>query len=158
MPHNQRKSHIETLRAFPAALEKTVAGLSDDQLDTPYGPGKWTIRQLVHHLADSHANGAARVRWALTENSPAVKAYDQDEWARLHDARLAPIEPSLAIIRGLHQRLVMLFESLDDVEFERNMHHPENGEVTIDDWVRVYAGHCDKHLGHIKGLITARGW
>ncbi|MCB2229351.1 putative metal-dependent hydrolase [bacterium] len=158
MPHDQRKTHIETLRAFPTTLEQAVAGLNDEQLDTPYGPGKWTIRQLVHHLADSHANGAARVRWALAEETPAVKAYDQDEWSRLYDARRAPIEPSLAIIRGLHQRLVILFESLDDEQFDRTMHHPENGEVSIDDWIRVYAGHCNKHLGHITGLREARGW
>lgn len=158
MSPEQRRQYIETLRDFPPLLEDAVAGLSDGQLDTPYGPGKWTIRQVVHHLADSHANGFARVRWILTEDCPAIKPYAQDEWARLTDAMNMPIEASLWMLRGLHARMVYLLQSLSEEQWSRGMNHPESGLVKLESWLAVYAGHCDKHLGHITGLRKAKGW
>lgn len=158
MTEQRRAEHIETLRNLPERLVQAVAGLTDQQLDTPYGPGKWTIRQVVHHLADSHMNGIARVRWILTENHPTIKPYDQDMWAALPDASRAPVELSIMILRGLHARLVYLLKAIPQDQWSRTMDHPENGEASITDWVESYAGHCDKHMEHILGLRRIRGW
>ena len=154
----KRQELIGQIRQLPQSLADLVGKLSDEQLDTPYGEGKWTIRQVVHHLADSHCNGLARFRWVLTEEYPTLKPYDQDRWARLVDARTLPLEPSLAILRGLHERWVILLESLSEDSWFRKGNHPEEGDVSIEDLLVAYANHGIKHLGHINGLLEVRGW
>src|SRR5580658_1353052 len=123
-----RAEQIQTLRLLPERLRAAVAGLSEPQLDTPYRDGGWTVRQVVHHLADSHANSYIRFKLALTEDCPTIKAYDEAAWARLPDSRM-PIEPSLAFVDGLHERLVGLLEGMKEEDFERVFLHPERGRM-----------------------------
>ena len=134
-----------------------MTGLSDAQLDTPYGEGKWTIRQVVHHLADSHINAIIRFKKLLTENNPTLSTYEQDEFAKLPDITL-PLEPSFEILRGLHQRWAVMLEGLDGSAWGRTAQHPEDGEYTLDSLLQVYAEHGVKHIGHIKGLLDREGW
>src|SRR5580658_3775161 len=121
-----RVAHIQVLRDLPERLAAAVAGLDDTQLDTPYREGGWTVRQLVHHIADSHANAYVRTKLALTEDWPTIKPYDEAAWARLVDSRL-PVDGSLAMIGAMHERWVAVLESLSDADFERGYVHPENG-------------------------------
>jgi len=157
MTHEERRNLINRLRVLPLDLEETVSGLSDEQLDTPYGDGKWTIRELVHHLAESHMNGFARFKWLLTEDNTTLKVYDQEDWVDLPDSRM-PLESSLAILRGLHQRWAYLLELVDESLWTKTAHHPEDGEYTLEQLLEAYAGHGEKHLGHIEGLFEAKGW
>ncbi|HVN93419.1 MAG TPA: bacillithiol transferase BstA [Terracidiphilus sp.] len=152
-----RSAHIETLRQLPGHLRQAVAGLSDAQLDTPYRDGGWTVRQVVHHLADSHANSYIRIKLALTEDSPTITAYDEAAWARLPDAKL-PIEPSLILVDGLHQHLVALLESMAEGDFQRSFNHPERGRVTLANNLALYAWHSRHHVAHIANLLARQGW
>ncbi len=153
-----RKQAIKQIRQMPAKLEAAVAGLTDKQLDTPYGEGKWTPRQVVHHLADSHMNALSRIKLILTESKPTWFAYKQDEWAKMHDVFALSPQVSLLILKGVQERLASLLESIDDQDWQRVGIHPERGEMTIDDLVEIYSRHGDKHVGHIVGLRTAKGW
>jgi len=152
-----RAQQIETLRRLPANLRQAVSGLNDAQLDTPYRDGGWTVRQVVHHFADSHANSYIRTKLALTEDTPAITAYDEAAWARLPDNRL-PVEVSLPFVDAIHTRLVALFESMSDAEFERAFVHPERGRVTLANNVALYAWHSRHHLAHITRLRERMGW
>ena len=154
----QRKETIARMRRVPDALEKAVAGLNDAQLDTPYGEGKWTVRQVVHHLADGHMNAVIRCKTILTENHPTLKVVDQDSWAKLPDALRAPLGPSLAILRPLHQRWCDLLEALPPEAWQRTALHAQRGEMTFEDLFVLYANHGDKHIEHIMGLRAAKGW
>jgi len=152
-----RSAHIETLRLLPERLRAAVAGLSDAQLDTPYREGGWTVRQVVHHMADSHANGYTRFKLALTEDWPMIKPYDQAAWAKLADYKL-PIEGSLALIEALHARWVALLESLADSDFRRGFIHPEDGHANLAKALAIYDWHSRHHTAHITSLRTRMGW
>jgi hypothetical protein len=145
----ERARHIRTLAETPKNLAKALAGMTEKQLDTPYREGGWTIRQVVHHLPDSHMNAYCRVKFALTENAPSIKAYDEDAWAQLADSRM-PIAPSVAILTGLHERWVTLLESMKPEDFQRTVTHPEHGPITVDFLIALYAWHGPHHVGHVK--------
>ncbi len=148
----QRRAFIDRIADMPQNLRAAVAGLTAEQLDTPYRPGGWTVRQVVHHLPDSHINSYCRFRWALTEDSPSVKGYDQERWAQLTDARTAPVELSLALLDALHSRWVVLLRSMAPADFARTFVHSELGPVTLDRNVALYAWHGDHHVAHITSL------
>ncbi len=152
-----RAAQIETLRLLPERLRSAVAGLSDAQLDTPYRDGGWTVRQVVHHFADSHANSYVRFKLALTEDWPTIKPYDEDAWARTPDTKQA-IEPSLVFVTGLHQRLVAVLESMTDADFVRGFNHPERGRMTLAANLALYEWHSRHHTAHITSLRARQGW
>lgn len=152
-----RAAHIEDLRQLPERLRAAVAGLKGAQQDTPYREGGWTVRQVVHHLADSHANSFLRFKLALTEDWPTVKPYDEAAWARLPDSAL-PIEGSLAFLEALHGRWVALLEAMRGEEFERGYAHPAMGRQTLSLALAIYAWHSRHHTAHIAGLRQRQGW
>ncbi len=152
-----RAAQIETLRLLPEHLRAAVAGLDEAQLDTPYRDGGWTVRQVVHHLTDSHANAYVRFKLALTEDWPTIKPYDEAAWARLPDSNQA-IEPSLVFIDGLHQRLVAVLESMSEEDFQRGFNHPEQGRIALATNLAIYDWHSRHHTAHITSLRTRRGW
>ncbi len=154
---DRRTAKIAQIAACPPVLRKAVEGLSDSQLDTPYRDGGWTVRQVVHHLADSHANAYLRFRWVVTEDHPTIKTYDQDVWATLPDTML-PLEPSLKIVDGLHERWAAFLSALPDNAWSRTATHPERGEITLDDLLDIYSEHGEKHAGQITGLRARKGW
>jgi hypothetical protein len=152
-----RAEHISTLRLLPSTLQGAVNGLTHAQLETPYREGGWTVRQLVHHIADSHANAYVRTKLALTEDWPTIKPYDEAAWARLADSRL-PIDGSLAIISAMHERWVTLLESLSAADFERGYVHPENGRQNLATVLAIYAWHSRHHTAHITNLRARQNW
>lgn len=147
---DQRQHAIDRLAALPARLRDALDGLDAESLDAPYRPGGWTVRQLVHHVADSHANFGIRLRLALTEDDPVIRPYDQDAWSRLADSRTLDVAPSLAIVDGVHARAVALLRTLAPSDFARPLRHPETGPMTIDQLVALYAWHGDHHVAHIE--------
>lgn len=150
---------IQTLEQFPSKLENLVKNLSDDQLDTPYRDGGWTIRQLVHHCSDSHHHSYIRFKWALTEENPLIKAYDQDSWANLFDRRTAPIRMSLDHLKAVHYKLVYLLRGLSDSDLERSFVHPETGDtVQLRKNIGIYAWHSDHHYAHIENILKEKAW
>lgn len=154
-----RDQWIQELAASAGLLRQAVAGLSDQQLDTPYREGGWTVRQVVHHLADSHINSYCRVRLALTEESPTIKAYKEGLWADLADARTGPVDPSLAILEAVHDRWIRLMRTLTDSDFARAFVHPEHGtRIRLDRTLGTYAWHARHHTAHITGLRQRMGW
>jgi len=153
-----RARWIGEIEAAPAQFRAAVHGLTGQQLDTPYRPGGWTVRQVVHHLADSHLHSYVRFRLALTEDQPAIKPYDQAKWAELPDARTAPVELSLQLIDSLHQRWVLLLRSMSDADFARVFLHPERGVMRLDITLAMYAWHSRHHAAHITGLRERMGW
>jgi hypothetical protein len=153
-----RRESVEELAALPARLRSAVASLADDRLDTPYRPGGWTVRQVVHHLADSHLNALARMKLALTEDTPTVKPYDEKAWAELADSRL-PVDLSLAILDGVHARWVALCPPFDSPLYARAFFHPEHGRHLTLDWlVQQYAWHSRHHVAHVTRLRERLGW
>jgi uncharacterized damage-inducible protein DinB len=154
----ERAAKIEAIRAAPSKLRAAVAGLSDEQLDTPYRDGGWTVRQVVHHVVDSHLNAYVRCRLALTEENPTIKPYQEKLWAELPDARDLPVEVSLDILTALHARWVALLERLSAEQFRRPFRHPESGDQTIDTMLEVYGWHGAHHEAHITGLRARRSW
>lgn len=154
---NMRAPAIDALAALPARMRAAVAGLTDAQLDTPYRPGGWTVRQLVHHVADSHMNAYIRTKLALTETEPTIKPYDGDTWAPLPDSRLL-VDVSLAILDGVHARWAAVWRSLAPAQFGRVFHHPELGTVTLDLQLQHYAWHCRHHVAHVTSLREREGW
>jgi hypothetical protein len=152
-----RTEWISTLEAAPSRLRSAVAGLKDDQLDTPYRPEGWTLRQVVHHVADSHMNSFIRFRLALTEDEPTVKPYDEAKWALLKDARL-PVEVSLQLVDGVHHRMVVMLRSLAPADFDRKFRHPQLGLMDLNANLALYAWHSRHHVAHITGLRERSGW
>ena len=146
---DERRELIARIRRLPKVVEDAVRDLGDDQLDTPYREGGWTVRQVIHHLADSHMNAYIRMKLILTEERPTLKAYEQDEWSRLPDAAEQPIHTSLTILRGLHERWSLLLDALPESSWGRSAIHPEIGEVTLDDLLVTYARHGEDHLRQI---------
>ena len=155
----RRTQCIALVEAFPETLRSSVASLTDADLDTPYRPGGWTVRQLVHHLADSHAQTIIRFKLALTEEQPTIKPYKEALWAEHIDARTMPLDPSLAIISGVHARWVALMRAMSDADYERAFVHPEqNRAITLAEALELYVWHSTHHLAHITGLKQRSGW
>ena len=146
----ERASNIAAIGDLPAMIETAVAGMSETDLDTPYRPGGWTVRQTVHHVADSHINSFCRFKLALTEDVPTIRPYFEERWAELADSKL-PIGPSLEIIRGVHRRLHELLLSLGDSDFERELVHPDSGRFSVEKLLALYAWHGRHHVAHITG-------
>jgi uncharacterized damage-inducible protein DinB len=153
-----RARAIQEIAATPEKLRVAVKGLNDAQLNTPYREGGWTVRQVVHHVADSHMNSYVRFRLALTETEPTIKPYEESAWAKLEDAAHAPIEVSLRLIEPLHERWVRLLRSLKPEEFTRTFRHPEHGARTIDWMLFLYEWHGKHHTAHITELRKQKGW
>jgi hypothetical protein len=151
----QCMAHIAHL---PTAMRAAVAGLNDAQLDTPYRDGGWTIRQVVHHVPDSHMHAYIRTKFALAEDEPSIKAYDEGRWATFPDANGPPVEHSLQILDGLHKRWVTLFRSLGAQDFNRALYHPENGRMTVDLILALYSWHSRHHTAHITTARAKHGW
>ena len=148
---------IATIEGLPTALRSATSGLSEDQLDTPYREGGWTVRQLIHHIADSHMNAFLRVRLALTERSPVVTVYDEKAWAELADSK-GPIELPLKILDGIHARWITMLRSLDEAQWKREFRHPERGPSTIEMATLLYQWHCLHHTAHVTELRRRKGW
>ena len=154
-----RNQAIDTLAELPANLRAAVKGLSDAQLDTPYRDGGWTVRQVVHHVPDSHLNAYTRLRLALTEQEPTIKPYEEARWAELPDAKSAPIDVSLTLLTSLHDRWVRLWRALKPADFARTIRHPEHSGVLTVDWLLFqYAWHSRHHTAHIIELRKAKSW
>lgn len=158
MTASDREAAIEVIRTTPARLREAVAGLSDDQLATPYRPDGWTVRQLVHHVADSHMNAYLRHKLIATQDHPTLVTYDQDRWAELGDVEAVPIETSLQMLDAVHERWAAFLASLDAEDFDRTAHHPEIGDVKLSDMLALYAWHGPHHVRHITALREREGW
>lgn len=153
-----RESAIEEIAATPANLRAAVRGLSDRQLDAQYRPAGWTVRQVVHHLPDSHLNAYVRFRLTLTEDTPTIRTYHEDRWAELSDAKSAPVDVSLRLLDAVHERWVTLLHSLTADDFARRLDHPEIGMLDLDGLLALYAWHGKHHVAHITGLREREGW
>ncbi len=154
----RRSEWIAQIDAAPALFRTAVDGLSHAQLDTPYRPGGWSVRQVAHHLPDSHMNSFMRFRLALTEDEPTIKPYDEKAWATLADSRTAPVGLSLALLDGLHARWVILLRSFGESEWKRTFRHPELGLMTLERNLALYAWHGRHHTAHVTGLRQRMGW
>lgn len=148
---------ISEIEALPASIRNVVKNLTDEQLDTPYRNGGWTIRQVVHHVPDSHMNAYIRFKWALTEDNPLIKPYDESKWADLSDYKL-PIEVSLSMLANVHTRMVELLRNLTNEELQKTFIHPESGQTTLAKNIGMYAWHGNHHLAHITTLCKRMGW
>jgi hypothetical protein len=153
-----RCTRIDDIAGLPSHLTLAVDGLTDPQLDTPYRDDGWTVRQVVHHLADSHANAYVRMRLAATEANPTIKPYDERAWAELSDSRTAPIGLSLDFLEALHGRWTWWMRTLDQSVFTRGLQHPVNGALTVDFLLQLYAWHGNHHLAHITNLAARNRW
>jgi uncharacterized damage-inducible protein DinB len=154
-----REHWIGEIAAAPGALRAAVAGLTSQQLDTPYRTQGWTVRQVVHHVPDSHLNAYTRIKLALTEDEPLIKPYDQARWAELPDVRTTPVETSLTLLECLHRRWVLLLRELGPAEFGRRFRHPEHGRsIGLDEVLAMYAWHGRHHVAQITSLRTRMGW
>ncbi len=145
-----RAAHIDIIEQTPAIFLSLTTGRTDAQLDTPYRPGGWTVRQVVHHVPDSHINAYIRMKCAVTEDAPAIKAYDETKWAELPEAKTGPAGMSVALLDALHRRWVMFLRALTDAEFAKVYVHPELGRVPLDEALALYSWHCRHHAGHMK--------
>ena len=153
-----RKKAVQVIAKFPSKIRDAVKSLSETQLDTPYRPEGWTIRQVVHHCADSHMNAYIRFKLALTENKPTIKPYDQTEWAKLPDSKLDP-EISLSLIEGVHKRWVTIMSYMSDSDWELGWIHPEHNKWQgMQQIATMYAWHCEHHRAHITRLVEREGW
>jgi hypothetical protein len=155
---DKRNAWIRQIADAPALLRAGVAGLDDRQLDTPYRPGGWTVRQVLHHVPDSHLNAYCRFKLALTEDNPTIKPYDEDAWAKIADTARTPPDVSLTLLEALHRRWVILLESLSARDFARPLHHPEHGGRTLDWMLQLYAWHGRHHAAHVSSLRQREGW
>jgi hypothetical protein len=154
----QRNEWIKAISCLPSGLSAVVQDLSERQLDTPYRPDGWSVRQVVHHVADSHMNSVIRFRWALTEDVPLIKAYDEALWAQLPDAASLAPQVSLDLLDGLHRRWTALLTQMTDADFERRLRHPESGELSLNKMLALYAWHGQHHVAHIAKLRDRMGW
>ena len=154
----ERRQLIEAIAEAPEHLKQALAGLNGKQLDTPYREGGWTVRQVTHHLADSHMNAYVRYKLALTENNPTIKPYNEAAWAELADSRVTPIDVSLALLENLHARWVVLLRTLKPADWERMLMHPEAGPMSLDTMLSMYAWHGAHHVAHITELRKRNGW
>ncbi|HVW87699.1 MAG TPA: bacillithiol transferase BstA [Bryobacteraceae bacterium] len=153
-----RSGHISRIESAPARLREAVSGLSESQLDTPYREGGWTLRQVVHHVPESHMNSYIRFKLALTEPEPTIKPYDEDAWARLADIAVTPVETSLALLESLHARWINLLRGMTETDWKRNFIHHEIGPVSLEKNLALYAWHGDHHIAHVTGLRGRLNW
>ncbi|WP_318840679.1 YfiT family bacillithiol transferase [Paenibacillus sp. BJ-4] len=150
---------VHDIAELPSQLRQAVEGLNEQQLNTPYREGGWTIRQVVHHLADSHMNSYIRFKLALTEDTPTIKPYDEGRWAEIPDARELPLEPSLQLLEGLHKRWVTVLRSLGEEQLHRTFIHPESGQtIRLERNIGIYAWHGKHHTAHITSLRERNAW
>ncbi|WP_343615582.1 YfiT family bacillithiol transferase [Flavobacterium sp.] len=150
---------IEQIASFPERLKKEVADFDDEKLDTPYRPEGWTVRQVIHHCAESHMNCYIRLKWALTENNPIIKPYDEKRWSELPDSLNMPIAPTLSLLEGLHFRLAYIMKNLSESDLEKSFVHPEsNSEIRLKQIIGLYAWHGNHHLAHITSLKKRKNW
>jgi uncharacterized damage-inducible protein DinB len=154
----ERKQFIRDIEETPAKLRAAIRGLSEEQLNTPYRDGGWTVRQVIHHVPDSHLNSYIRFKLALTEDEPTIKPYMEDRWAELADSRLTPIETSLTLLDSLHQRWVLLLRSFTPEDWKRTFRHPDMGLLSLDKTVALYSWHGRHHVAHITSLREKKGW
>ncbi|MFN3267238.1 MAG: YfiT family bacillithiol transferase [Deinococcales bacterium] len=154
----ERTANLEVIRQTPAHLKAALEGLSDSQLETPYREGGWTLRQVAHHIPDSHMNAYIRCKLALTENNPTIKPYDQEAWALLSDTKSVPLEVSVQLLSMLHLRWVALFESFTEADWQRTYNHPVGGLTTLEQMLALYAWHGAHHVAHITTLRQNKGW
>ena len=155
----QRKEWIAAIEEAPLRLREAVKGLSEKQLDTPYREGGWTVRQVVHHVPESHMNAYIRYKLALTEDTPTIKPYMEDRWALLPDVQPTPIDVSLQLLEAVHVRWVTLMKLLSDQQWKRKFHHPEMGkDVSLETVLWLYAWHGRHHVAHITRLRKNKGW
>lgn len=158
MSQEQQQTSLHEIAETPTKLRAAVQGLSDAQLDTPYRPGGWTVRQVVHHVPDSHLNSYVRFKLALTEDAPTIKPYAEDRWAELADTQATPIEVSLTMLDSLHDRWVRLLRSLSPEQWKRTFRHPEMGPMTLEKTLALYAWHGRHHVAHITELRKRMSW
>lgn len=153
-----RRQWIEAMENTPKEVREAVSGLSEQQLDTPYRPEGWTVRQVVHHITDSHLNGYVRTKWVLTEDNPVIKTYDQRLWAELPEGRSGALELSLPLLESLHRRWCETLRAADSAAWSRTFQHPEWGAVPLEFMVALYAWHGAHHIAHIRGLRERQNW
>lgn len=153
-----RTRHIEAIVGLPQKMRQAIAGLKDNQLNTPYREGGWTVRQVVHHVPDSHLNAYIRFKWAMTEENPTIKPYDETAWAALKDSELTPVDVSLNLLESLHARWAVLLRSLESEDFQRKFVHPDSGPHDLDWLLSLYSWHGNHHLAHITSLRERLGW
>ena len=150
---------IQDIEALPGLIRRAVNNLNDSQLDTQYRPDGWTLRQVIHHVADSHVNSYIRFKWALTEDAPTIKAYDEKKWAELEEAKTAPVEVSLNLLEALHRRWVMMLKNLSKADLKKTFVHPVSGfAYTLEVAITLYAWHGKHHLAHIESLKERSNW
>lgn len=156
---DDHKTRISSIRELPKALNAVINGLSEAQLDTPYRPGGWTARQLVHHIADSHMNAFTRFKLGLTEENPTIRPYDQNAWCDMEDAKVLSPDASLKIIEGIHSRWTYILENMGEEDFSRLIFHPEmNKSLHLGKMLALYSWHSDHHLAHLTNLVKREGW
>lgn len=155
---DERDAMIEQIAETPRKMREAVAGLTPQQLETPYRDGGWTLRQVVHHVPDSHMNSYVRFKLALTETSPTIRPYDEARWAELADSVDTPLETSMTLLESLHDRWVRLLRAMPAEDFQRTLNHPENGQMTLDAMLALYAWHGRHHVAHITTTRTRNGW
>lgn len=163
LPKGITKDYIQkwtlNLKVYPAKMESLIADLEVAQLDTPYRSGGWTVRQLLHHIPDSHVNAYIRFKWALTEDNPLIKAYQEGLWSALPDSRLGDIKPAIDLLYAVHARWVLLLENMTDTDWEKTLIHPEtNKELSMKYMLALYNWHSNHHYAHIENLIKREGW
>jgi uncharacterized damage-inducible protein DinB len=156
--HDKRQHAIAAIRETPSRLRDAVKGLTPEQIETPYRDGGWTVRQVVHHVPESHMNAFVRFKLALTEDKPTIKPYEEDLWVKLPDIPRVPIETSLTLLDALHQRWIAVLESMAAAQFARPLIHPQHGEVTLDWMLQLYAWHGRHHTAHVNSLRARNGW
>src|SRR5436853_3009858 len=154
----RRQQAIDEIAATPAKMRAAAKGLSDSQLDTPYREGGWTVRQVVHHVPDSHLNSYIRFKLALTEEEPTIRPYMEDRWAELPEAKTAPIELSLSLLEDLHKRWILMLRAIQPAEWKRTFRHPEIGPMTLEKNLALYAWHGRHHVAHVTALRERMGW
>ncbi len=153
-----RARAIDIVTATPSRLRQAVRGLTNEQIETPYRPGGWTVRQVVHHVPDSHLNAYCRFKLALTENEPTIKPYEESLWAQLPDVQAVPIETSLTLLDTVHERWVAILRGMKPSDFDRMLVHPESGRQSLDQVLALYAWHGPHHIAHITKLRDRMGW
>ena len=158
LTENQKQAFLNEVAQTPVNLRAAVQGLSNPQLDTPYRPEGWTVRQVVHHVPDSHLNAYVRFKLALTEDEPTIKPYAEDRWANLADNKSTPIEVSLTMLDSLHDRWVRLLREMTPEEWKRKFRHPERGVMTLEETLALYAWHGRHHVAHVTHLRQREGW